>query len=111
MYDECVVNGVISHDLSQNMIFSHPEKILEQKSLYVFHSERNPAARARGGGHGDVYAACAQNATAHAGGSALRLGCGYAEEAVGTGDAASLESSGRLGCKGKGMDLIIIDMI
>ena len=90
------MNGVMQH-----MIFSHPEKILEKKSLYVFHSERNPAARARGGGHGDVYAACAQNATAHAGGRALRLGCGYAEEAVGTGDAASLESSGRFGCKGK----------
>ena len=86
------MNDVISHDLLQNMMFSHPE--------------RSPAARARGGGHGDVYAACAQNATAHAGGSALRLGCGYAEEAVGTGDAASLESSGRFGCKGKGMDLI-----
>ena len=102
------MNSVISHDLLQNMMFSHPEKILEKVPCTF--STANEALQhglgPRGGGHGDVYAACAQNATAHAGGRALRLGCGYAEEAVGTGDAASLESSGRFGCKGKGMDFI-----
>lgn len=43
-----VMNGVISHDLLQNIIFFHPEKMLE-KPVVHFHSDRNPAAPARGG--------------------------------------------------------------
>ena len=87
----------------KKLFFPHPEKI--NWSLATF-SRRIAAETCSTGsafwGHGDVYAASAQNATAHAGGSALRLRCGYAEEVVGTGDATSLESSGRLGAQGKG---------
>ena len=57
-------------------------------------------ARRPSGRYGLVHTAATQSGAAHAGGGALRVRCGYAQEVVGTGDEASFEGLGRQGNTG-----------